>query len=181
MLLTGANTHSILLFMLAVRPTWVGITWIKFFYDWNPGRYERALGDGIPCVTIETSAFRQVADGVANGIDPTHSRTRVHTLVVNTGSVGGTVCVHDTLWSAGKVRVSKVARYTGACSSPLLGTTLSVGPAWGRVTGIDSLSGSYSGLNDHPSALAEGVSSEAAGTLAHWLVVDHLTNSIGTT
>ena len=116
---TGTDTHSVLLFVLTVRPTWVGITGIKFFNYRHSSWYERALCDGISSVSIQTSTDRLVSVGVTDGIDPTHSWAGINTLVVDTGSVGGAVSVHDTLRSAGQVGVSKVSWDTGAGSGSL--------------------------------------------------------------
>ena len=116
---TGADTHTILLLVLTVCSTWVGITGIKFFHNRHSSWYERALGDGISSVAIQTGADRLVPVSITDGIDTTHSWARINTLVVDTGSVSWTVGVHDTLRSAGQVRVTKVSWDTGTCSCSL--------------------------------------------------------------
>jgi len=114
-LFTGADADSIAFSELGVGSTWVGITGVSLFYDRDTSGYQLALGDGVSCVPQQTGAHWLVSVGVADSIDATHSWTGVNTLVVDTSSIGGAVCVEDTLWSAGQVRVTKVS--WNACAS----------------------------------------------------------------
>ena len=50
-------------------------------------------------------------DNPALGIDSAEARTRINTLEVLAGLVGGTVGVDGALWPAGYIRVTKVFRY----------------------------------------------------------------------
>ena len=115
-LFTGADADSIAFSELAVGSTWVGITWVSLLNDWNASGDQLTLSDGISSVSQQTCADRLVSVGVTHSIDATHSWARINTLVVDTSSVGWTVSVEDTLWSACQVGVSKVSRNTCASS-----------------------------------------------------------------
>lgn len=117
---TGADTHAVLLFLLAVGTAWVRITWVQLFNDRHSGGHKRALGDCITSVSLQAGTYRHMSDRVADGIDAAGARTGIQTLVVDAGAVGRAVGVEDTLGSAREVGVPEVARYTGtgACSPP---------------------------------------------------------------
>ena len=115
----GADAYSVLLLVLAVGAARVGVAWITLLDDRHTGWNQRALGDGISGVAVETGTDGLVTESVADGVDTADSRTRVHTLVVDTGAVAGTVCVEHTLGSAGQVGVAEVTRNTVTCSGSL--------------------------------------------------------------
>ena len=114
--LTGADADSIAFSELGVGSTWIRVTGVSLFYDRNASGYKLTLCDGVSCVSQQTGAHWLMSVGVADSIDTTHSWTGVNTLVVDTSSIGWTVCVEDTLWSAGQVGISKVSWNTCASS-----------------------------------------------------------------
>lgn len=179
---TGANTHTVLLLVLAVGATRVGVTGVSLLHYRDAFGDEGALGDGVPSVSIETGADGHVAEGVADGVDATYSRAWIHTLVVDTGPVTRTVSVENTLRSAGKVGVTEVARDTLAGPGPLLGSALGIGSTGCWVAGINHFSRSDGGGGDHnPSTVSEGVPSKASRTSTDRLVVLDVAFSIWST
>lgn len=179
---TGAHTHSVLLLVLAVGATGVWVTRVGFLHYRDARGDEGALGDGVPGVSIETGADGHVAESIADGVDATYSGARIHTLVVDTSPVAGTVSVENTLGSAGKVGVTEVARDTLAGPRPLPRSALGVGSTGCRVARIDHLSRSDCGGGDHnPLTVSEGVPSEASRTSADRLVVLDIAFSIWST
>ena len=137
--LTGADTDSVTFSELTVGTAGVGLTRVCRLRHYGAEWEEGALSDGISCVSHQAGAHRLVSVGVTHGVDTTDARARVHALVVDACSVGGTVSVEDTLGPAGEVGVSEVARdaSTGSGSGP--GPALSVGATGCRVTGINDL------------------------------------------
>ena len=57
---------------------------------------------------------------MAGGVVAAHAGTRVHAVLVDTGEVPGTLCVHDTLGPALNVRVAGVVADAGAAGAVAL-------------------------------------------------------------
>ena len=117
--LARTDADSVLLFVLAVGSARIGVAWVGFLNNWLSMWDKCALCDCITSVTVEASADGHVTHCIANGIDTTNSGAGIHTLVVNTGPLAGTVCVENTLWPAGKVRVAEVSSNAGTGTRPL--------------------------------------------------------------
>ena len=64
------------------------------------------------------------------GIEATNSRTRINTVLVDTGLGGDTVRVDHTFRSAATVRIAKVFRSTAADAGTATDSSISIGPAW---------------------------------------------------
>ena len=156
--LTGADTHSIALSKLAVGAAGVGVTGVNLLLHWHAGGDESTLGDGVTSVAQETCADGLVSVGITHGVDATHSGAGVHTLVADTGPVGGAVIVGHTLRSTGQVGVTKVARNTGTGSGSLLRSTVGIGSTRRRIARVNDLCCPDCGDLGDQSALSERVS-----------------------
>ena len=178
--LAGADTDSVTFSELTVGSAGVRITGVVLLRDGDPGGDESTLSDRVSRVSQETGADGLVTVGVADSVDATDSRAGVDTLVVDTGPVGGTVTVQDTLRSAGQVGISEVSWYTGAGSGSLLGPALSIGATGCWVAGINDGSLGGGGGRDPPT-LSERISIVSRRTSTYRVVVHHLTLGIGTT
>ena len=125
-LLAGADADSVTLPELAVGAAGVGVAGVQLLHNGHASGDEGALRDGVPSVAQQAGAHRLVAVGVAHSIDAAHAGAGVHTLVVDTGSVGGAVGIEDTFWATCQVGVTKVSWDTGAGSSPGSGSAVSI-------------------------------------------------------
>jgi len=109
----------------------------------QPQARRRALSDGISCVAVEAGTDGLVTKSIADGVDTTHSGTRVHTLAGDTGSLAWAVCVEDTLRSAGQVRAT------------LLLATLGVRTAGQGLAGVVGSTGLITpGMREHRARVA---------------------------
>lgn len=75
-------------------------------------------------------------DDVTHGTDATCTRARVHTLLVDTAQILGTVCINDALWTTLHVRAPVVTRVARAICSIIDDLTIGVDAARGWVTRV---------------------------------------------
>ena len=180
-LLAGADADSVTLPELAVGAAGVGVAGVQLLHNGNTSGDEGALSDGVPSVAQQAGAHRLVAVGVAHSIDAAHAGAGVHTLVVDTGSVGGAVSIEDTFWATCQVGVTKVSWDTGAGSGPGSGSAVSIRAAGRGVTRVQYLRCSHSCALGYESALSEWIPIITSWTSADWLMIDNLTFCIGAT
>ena len=77
-----------------------------------------------------------MVDHSALSIEATDSRTRVHTVLVDTGQGGDTVRVDHALRSAARVGITKVLWSTAADALITTDSGVSIGSTWIRIAGI---------------------------------------------
>ena len=66
------------------------------------------------------------------GKGTTHSRTRIHTVLINAGLISGTLCINNTLWLALHIRISSVVSNAFTrCSSTIFWTLCINSTRWG--------------------------------------------------
>ena len=180
-LLAGADAHSVTLSELTVGAAGVRVAGVQLLHNGHASGDEGALSDGVPGVAQQAGAHWLVAVGVAHRVDAAHAGARVHTLVVDTGSVGGAVGVEDTFGATCQVGVTEVSWDTGAGSCPGSGSAVSIRAAGRGVTRVQYLCCPHSCALGYESALSEWIPIVTSWTSADWLVVDNLTFCIGTT
>lgn len=95
-----------------------------------------ACREGVAREAWQARAGRRMVDDRALRVGTTHARTRVGTLVIDTGSTARTVSVEHTLGSAAGVRVTRVVGQAGARAGAITLSTHSVGTTRSRVARI---------------------------------------------
>ena len=138
-----------------------------------------ACSEGVSNESRITSTLRSVILHPARCSDSTHTRTRVHTLVADTGQGGGTVGVDGALWLAFNVGVALETREAsaGGCLVPI--GALCIDTTGRGETGIYDL---WSGCGGGRSvATGEWISNVTLITDAEWHMVPDTAVCIDTT
>lgn len=91
---------------------------------------------GIAFITRVTTAHREMVLDRASCVGPTHTRTRIHTVLVDTGEVARTLGVHHTLGLALNVGVAGIVADTGTAGGLVALTAEGVDAAGRGVAGI---------------------------------------------
>ena len=109
------------------------------------------------------------------GIDTTGSRTRINTLAVDTGEVGGTVITEETFWFTLLQWISLVVSDTLTYCLATLDLALGIDATWIRITWISGRSGL--GWRCLSNTSGEWISSHARWTTTVGAMLSDLTDS----
>ena len=82
---------------------------------------------------------------IAGGVRAAHAGTRVHTMLIDTRLVPGTLGVDCALRLALDVRVANVVPDTGAAGGPLAFCTVGVAATGGGIARLDHFNGALGG------------------------------------
>ena len=93
--------------------------------------FKAAASERISDVSWQAGADRIVVDDSTLSIESTDTRTRVDTVLVNTGEAGEAVTVNNALWAAAAVRVTEVVGSAAADTGASSDLSISV-----RTTGV---------------------------------------------
>ena len=109
--LTGSSSVPVL--ANCIGSTRGGVAGVNNFYRSRQSGDPLAGNERIPCVSRVTFTERKMVGDGTGGVGSTHPRTRIHTVLVDTGLVPGTLCVDGALRLTFNVRISDVVPYTG--------------------------------------------------------------------
>lgn len=98
--------------------------------------FRAAVDERITSIAIRTSTESFVTDDTADCIRGTHTLTRVHTLLVDTGTTQRTVRVDGAFGLTTQVRIAKVTRNAGADCPVNCHTAICVGTTRSWVAGV---------------------------------------------